>query len=137
VVVAGELPQEPHNAPLHLFSARPALIEFGGRAYGRRSEDTSALLVQLFEGFQAEGFAMPFTMEDFRRQFAREHFRRLTPEEQQEALQTLSPDVRQELLRALPPEERLAGLSAEQIRQYLDRLSAEQPARGRKTRRKK
>jgi len=124
VVVAGELPQEPHNAPLHLFSARATLIEFGGRAYGYHSGQTSRLLMQLFEGVQAEGVAMPFTMEDFDRQFAREHFRRLSPEQQQEALRTLTPEVRQELLQALPPEERLAGLSAEQIRQYLDRLRA-------------
>src|SRR5262249_28014048 len=33
VVVAGELPREPHNAPLHLFSASPELVDFGGGAY--------------------------------------------------------------------------------------------------------
>lgn len=125
VVVAGELPREPHNAPLHLFSAQAALIEFGGRTYGRRSEDTSGLLVQLFEGFQAEGLAMPFTMEDFRRQFVKEHFPQLSDEEQEE------------VLRRLPPERRLAGLTEEQIRQYLDRLSSRQPAPKRKPRRKK
>jgi hypothetical protein len=38
VVVAGELPREPHNAPLHLFSASPKLVEFGGGHYQRRSE---------------------------------------------------------------------------------------------------
>jgi hypothetical protein len=71
---------------------------------------------------------MPFTMEDFRRQFVKEHFHELTPEEQEEVLKTLS------------PEQRLAGLSAEQIeqvRQYLDRLSAERPVTPRKPRRKK
>jgi hypothetical protein len=125
VVVAGELPREPHNAPLHLFSAQPALIEFGGRTYGRRSEDTSGLLVQLFEGFQAEGLAMPFTMADFRRQFVKEHFPQLSDEEQEE------------VLRRLPPEKRLAGLTEEQIREYLDRLSSRQPAPKRKPRRKK
>ena len=46
VVVAGELPREPHNAPLHLFSASPVLVGFGGRTYRRRSDDTSRLLVQ-------------------------------------------------------------------------------------------
>jgi hypothetical protein len=33
VVVAGELSREPHNAPLHLFSASPELVAFGGGAY--------------------------------------------------------------------------------------------------------
>src|SRR5206468_835284 len=72
VVVAGELPREPHNAPLHLFSASPDLVGFGGRAYQRHSPNTSGLLVQLFEGLQAEGFPMPYTMEDFQRQFVKE-----------------------------------------------------------------
>jgi hypothetical protein len=125
VVVAGELPQEAHNAPLHLFSAAPKLVEFGSSAYQRRSEQTSRLLGQLFERLQGEGFAMSFTMEDFNRQYIKEHFPQLTPEEQKEVLQSL------------PPERRLAGLSAEQIRQYLARLSPERPAAARKPRRKK
>jgi hypothetical protein len=41
VVVAGELPCEAHNAPLHLFSASPNLIEFGSGAYRRRADQTS------------------------------------------------------------------------------------------------
>jgi hypothetical protein len=86
VVVAGELPREPHNAPLHLFSASPDLLGFGGRAYQGHSPNTSGLLVQLFEGLQAEGFPMPYTMEDFQRQFVKEHFPKLTPEEQAEVL---------------------------------------------------
>jgi hypothetical protein len=68
---------------------------------------------------------MSFTMEDFNRQYIKEHFAQLTPEE------------REEVLKALPPEQRLAGLSAEQIRQYLDRLTAGRPAARRKPRRKK
>jgi hypothetical protein len=137
VVVAGELPQEAHNAPLHLFSAAPNLVEFGGRAYRRRSEETSRLLGQLFEKLRGEGLAVSFTMEDFNRQYIKEHFARLTPEEQREALQALPPEKKQEVLQALPPEERLAGLSPEQIRQYLDQLNAARPAAPRKPRRKK
>ena len=125
VVVAGELPCEAHNAPLHLFSAAPNLIEFGSSAYRRRSEQTSRLLGQLFERLRGEGFEMSFTMEDFNRQYIKEHFPQLTPEEQEE------------VLLSLPPERRLAGLSAEQIRQYLARLSPERPATPRKPRRKK
>jgi hypothetical protein len=125
VVVAGELSRETHNAPLHLFSASPDLVAFGGRAYQRHSPNTSGLLVELFEGLQAEGIPMPYTMEDFQRQFVKKHFAKLTPEE------------REDVIKSLPPEERLAGLSAEQIRQYLDRLSAERSAAPRKPRGKK
>jgi hypothetical protein len=50
---------------------------------------------------------MSFTMEDFNRQYIKEHFPRLTSQE------------REEVLRSLPAQERLTGLSVEQIRQYL------------------
>ena len=68
---------------------------------------------------------MPYTMEDFQRQFVKDH------------LPKLSAKDREEVIQALPPEERLAGLSAEQIRRYLERLSPERAARGRKSQRKK
>jgi hypothetical protein len=137
VIVAGQLSREVHNAPLHLFSAAPELVGFGQSAYRRRSEDTSLLLGQLFERLREEGFAMSFTMEDFKRQYIKEHFSQLTPEEQREALKRLSPEHRREALRSLPPEELLGALSAEQIREYLDQLAAGRPAQPRKARRKK
>jgi hypothetical protein len=146
VIVAGELPREAHNAPLHLFSASPELIGFGRAAYRRRSEQTSLLLGQLFERLRGEGFAMAFTMEDFKRQYVKEHFARLTPEERREVLQSLSPEEQQDVLQGLPPEKRLAGLPLEarlaglppeQIRQYLEQLTAGRPAQPRKPRRKK
>jgi hypothetical protein len=68
---------------------------------------------------------MSYTMEDFKRDYIKKHFPHLTPQEQEEVLQSL------------PPERRLAGLSAEQIRQYLARLSPEPPGASRKPRRKK
>jgi hypothetical protein len=125
VVVAGELRREAHNAPLHLFSASPELVGFGQGAYRRRSEDTSLLLGQLFERFRREGFAMAYTMEDFKRQYVKECFPLLTAEEQRE------------VLKRLPPEELLGVLSPEQIREYLDRLTAGRPAQPRKSRRKR
>jgi hypothetical protein len=149
VIVAGQLPREAHNAPLHLFSASPELVGFGGGAYKQRSERTSRLLGQLFERFRGEGFAMPFTWEDFERQYTIEHFAQLTPQEQRKALERLSPEHRREVLRSLlpkerreilqslPPEELLGALSPKQIREYLDQLTAGRPAQPRKARRKK
>ncbi len=160
VVVAGELSREPHNAPLHLFSASPDLVGFGGRAYQRHSGSTSGLLIQLFEGLHAEGFPMPYTMEEFQRQFVKDHFPKLTPEEQKDVINSLPPEMRkdvvksmpteeqkdvinslppealEDVIKSLPPEERLAGLTEEQIRQYLDRLPAERAVAPRKPRRK-
>jgi hypothetical protein len=137
VIVAGELPPEAHNAPLHLFSASPELVDFASGTYRRRSQQTSRLLGQLFERLRGEGFAMSFTMEDFNRQYIKEHFPRLTPEEQREALERLSPEHRRELLQALPLEERLVGLPEDQVRQLLDQFAASRAGQPRKSRRKK
>jgi hypothetical protein len=148
VVVAGQLPREPHNAPLHLFSASPELVGFGQTAYRRRSESTSLLLGQLFGRLRAEGFTMSYTMEDFKRDLLKEYFPKLPLEEQREVflsmppdtqravLESFSPEARRALLKALP-EERLAGLSAEQIRKYLNWLTAGRSAGSPRPRRKK
>ena len=133
VVVAGELPRQPHNAPLHLFSASPELVGFGGRTYRRRSEDTSRLLVQLFESLRAEDFSMAYTMADFRRDFMREHFLKLTPQEREDILQELPVEER---LAGLPPEALLARLSEEQIRQYLEKTTVGHKSRPPRPRRK-
>jgi hypothetical protein len=143
VIVAGQLPREAHNAPLHLFSASPELVGFGRGAYRRRSKKTSKLLGQLFESLRGEGMAVAYTMEDFERDYVLRHFAKLTPEERRKALQLLPPEERlaglppEERLAGLPPKERLAGLSAEEVRRYLDELTADRPANSRKPRRKK
>jgi hypothetical protein len=143
VVVAGELPREPHNAPLHLFSASLELVDFGSSHYRRRSERTSLLLGQLNERFRGELFAMAYTMADFERDYIKEHLRKLTPQEQQEILQSLPAEARlaglpaEARLAGLPAEARLAGLSVEQIRQYLERIGSGQGTPSRKPPRKK
>ena len=157
IVVAGRLPREPHNAPLHLFAAKPALIEFGATTYRPKTDNISGVLGQLFQGLQAEGFAMPFTMEDFRRQFMREQFPQLSPEETINVIQSLPEERRANVIQAIRPEERLAGLTdeqrlagltdeqrlagltveqriaglnREQLQQMLDRLAADSPSQG-------
>jgi hypothetical protein len=143
VVVASELPRTVHNAPLHLFSASPDLVDFGGSSYRRRSERTSLMLGQLFETLRGEGFIMSYTMEDFTRDYVKQHFGKLSREEQEAALQSVPAETR---LAGLPPEARLAGmppeallaaLPVERIRQYLDQVTAAPKARSRKTRGKK
>jgi hypothetical protein len=64
-------------------------------------------------------------MEDFNRQYIKEHFPKLTPQEQREVLQSL------------PPVELLSVLSAEQIRKYLDQLATNRPTKARTARRKR
>jgi hypothetical protein len=128
------LPRQPHNAPLHLFSARPELVAFGSRVYRRRSEKTSLLLSQLAEELRGEDSAVVYTMKDFERDYMKKHLPKLTPQERQDVLQALPVEER---LAGLPPEARLAGLSVEQIRQYLDQVTAGHRVPPRKPRRKK
>jgi hypothetical protein len=128
VVVAGQLPRQAHNAPLHLFSASPDLVGFGQGAYRRRSETTSLLLRQLFEKTRGEGLVMSYTMEDFKRQFFKEHFARLTPQERREVLKSLPPEEQEEVLQALPPERRrevLKSLPPEEQQAVLQALPPE------------
>jgi hypothetical protein len=167
VIVAGQLPREPHNVPLHLFSADPELLAFAQGVYRPVSDQTTLVLGKLFDRFEEEGFTMSYTMQDFTRDYLREKLeqlsskdrkqllRSLTPEHRREILQAASPEERREILEAsspeerlaglppeerlagLAPEERLAGLSPQQIRRYLDQLSPGRPSKPRKPQRKK
>jgi hypothetical protein len=124
VVVARELPQTEHNAPLHLFSAAAERVAFGARHYRQRSQETSTLLNRLFEGYQREGVTMPYTMEQFRRDYVKEHWPDLTTEERQEAMRLLRPEQRREVIESLTPEERLQTLSLDEIEAYLRQQKA-------------
>ena len=161
VVVAGQLPQSEPNALLHLFSASLEPLRYGMMHYRQRSADTSTIIHQLLRGYQEEGLAMPYTVEDFRRDYAREHFPHLTAQEQgealkslppenlrevlqsmspenlSEALQSLSPENLSEVLQSLPPKQRFAGLPPEQIEAFLAQLKAEDTAAPPKKRRRK
>jgi len=79
----------------------------------------------LFARFQGEGFTMSYTMEDFKRDYFKEHFPKLTPEEQRD------------VLRSLPPENLLGVLSAEQIREYLAEITKGRPTKPRNSRQKR
>jgi hypothetical protein len=98
---------------------------------------TSLLLGQLFEGLRGEGLAMSYTMEDFRRQYVKDHFKKLTPEERREALESLPLHERREVVQSLLVEDLLTLLSAEQLQQLRDQLNTGRPAQPRKPRRKK
>jgi hypothetical protein len=128
VVVARELPQAEHNAPLHLFSAAGERVAFGARHYRRRSELTSTLLDRLFEGYVTEGVTMPYTLDDFRVDYILHHWPGLTPEQRRKAMLRLPPEERREVFMDLPPEERLQTLSLQEIEEYLRQRKAAEAA---------
>ncbi|MCI0681012.1 MAG: hypothetical protein L0Y71_02820 [Gemmataceae bacterium] len=98
IVVAAELPTAEHNALLHLFSAADDRVQYGAKHYELPTADVSTLVNKLFAAYRREGLTMPYTMDDFRKEVAREVLHKLTPEE------------------------RLRGLSAQEIENYLRRL---------------
>ena len=68
---------------------------------------------------------MPYTMEDFNRDFTREHLHLLPPEDllkgllPEERLRGLTPET---IFKQFSPEERLKGLPPEMIEAYLSQL---------------
>ncbi len=109
LIVVHELPQEEHNAMLHLFSARVELLRYGAEHYRPHSTETSTLLNQLFERYRLEGSLMPDALDQFVRETIDEILKNLSPEER---LDGLSPE---DLRNHLSPEERLKGLSADEL----------------------
>ncbi len=89
------------------------------------SEQRYMLLDQILATYQSEGIAVPYTMEDFRKDYIKEHLRDLTGEDLRQALERLT------------PAERLEGLSPEEIERVLQARIGEGPAGRRKPRRKK
>ncbi len=118
VVVVHELPQEEHNALLHLFSARTELLQYGASHYQLRSGETSTLLLQLYERYRLEVALMPDLLEQFAEQTIEDLLKKLPAER---LLKILSAEERlrglpvEERLRGLPVEERLRGLSLDDL----------------------
>jgi hypothetical protein len=135
VIVVHELPQQEHNAMLHLFSAREELLRYAKEHYRPRSRETSTLLYELFKTYQ-EDPDMASQLEEFVRQSIDELLNKLPPEKRLEGLspeelrKRLSPEQR---LEGLSPEQRLEGLSPEELRAALEaaqrRLQANGPSK--------
>jgi hypothetical protein len=109
IIVANQLPQQEHNAMLHLFSTRPELLAYGFQHYRIQSSESSTLLLQLYQRYKQEGQIMPDALE----QFARETIERL--------LKELPPEKR---LEGLSLEQRLQGLSPAELRELAEKLKA-------------
>jgi hypothetical protein len=109
IIVASRVSEAEHNAVWHLFSATPERVQAGAERYEMRSRDASTLLGNLFSNYKVEGFEMPYTMQDYRRDYVKEHLDELSPEERLKGLPA------EERLKGLPPEERLKGLSQEEL----------------------
>jgi hypothetical protein len=123
IIVLSEIPEKENNAIWHLFSGIFEKVKFAVGQYKANNSDMSTVIYQLFEKYNLEGVInMPYTMEDFRKAFVKEHLGVLSPDE---ILERFSPEDRlkgispEEVLKRYTPEDRLKGISPEEIKAYL------------------
>ncbi len=106
MIVLSEIAHAEHNTIWHLFSGIPGEVEFAARQYRGHTREISTILNQLFEHYHLEGLEMTYTMEDFQKDYVRDH------------LGVLSTDDR---LKGLSTDEILKRFSLEEIQKYLEK----------------
>ncbi|QTA86425.1 hypothetical protein [Desulfonema magnum] len=104
IIVLSRIPKVERNSLWLLFSGTAGKIRYAAAHYRERLHEMSTLINQLFVKYNIEGVAvMPYTMEDYRRDYLLEHMHKL------------------------PPEERLKGLSNKDLLKFLkERLTLEE-----------
>jgi hypothetical protein len=119
ILVLREMPEAEQNLVWNLFSSDPQRIATAFQRLGPRSESWSSVLNYLLRFYGLEGMAMPYTMEEFKRDAAEELLNELTPEQR---------------LKGLSPEQLLSVLPLAAIEDYLkkhkppqDKNAPEQP----------
>jgi hypothetical protein len=125
ILVLNEMPEAAQNGAWEMFSDVAARAAAAALRYRPHTDDMNSVINELLNRYKAKGVDMSYTIENFRRDYAREYLHQLTPEERTEGLspeELLRGRSADEVLRGLPPEERLRGLSAEEIQAYLRQL---------------
>jgi hypothetical protein len=119
LIVLREVQPCPRNALWEIFSFEAAKVAAGAGAYRWRQDDHVPILEMIYERYREAGIPMPYTFDDFRRDYAREILKKMPMDER---LAGLSPE---DLAHRLRPEERLLGLSDEELLRGLsdERLS--------------
>ncbi len=116
LIVLSKIPSEKYNAIWQLFNGKKSGFGYGDQHYKWNHPKEKIVLNQLYKLYQKEGVMMPYTMEDFNKDFTREHLYLLPPEERLKGLDVW------ERLKGLDAEERLKGLDAEVIEAFLLKL---------------
>lgn len=119
VIVLSEIPKVSHNAIWHLFSGIPETVQYGAKHYHWYSKNNSTIMNQLYYKYGLEGVDMPYTMQDYYRDFTKENLNLLAPEERMEGL---APEERME---GLDPKDLITklkqeGVSIEEIKKLLE-----------------
>lgn len=117
LIVLTQIELSERNAFWLLFSGKAQEFIYADQHYHWHYPSERAVLNQLYELYKYEGVVMPYTMEDFNRDFTEAHLHLLPPEKRLKGLPT------ETILRQFSLEDRLKGLSVEEIRAYLEKFN--------------
>lgn len=113
IIVLSRISKSKNNAIWHLFSAVPETVAFGVFEYRWRSP-VSSVINELFKKYKLEGvITMPYTIEDYQKDYVREYLDRLSPKDIIEKYPI------ERLLKAMPAEEILKGISKSELLELL------------------
>ncbi|MGE0083980.1 MAG: hypothetical protein AB7S75_06115 [Desulfococcaceae bacterium] len=119
VIVSSQTEKEERNAVWLMFSAVAESVHYGFSRYRGKLDEMSIAIRDLFTNYQTEGIiAMPYTIEDYRREIKERALKMMTPDDvirafpAEEIFKRFSPE---EIFKRFSPEERLRGLSAEDV----------------------
>jgi hypothetical protein len=128
LLVIRDLPQNERNAMLQFFSAAKDQWEYAQSHYQQKSKETSSLIRDLWNLYSEEGLAMPYTMEDYKRELKDRLVKEFTPELKEQLLKELTVKEKlkglspQEIVNEIPLEEFLQSISAEEIETCLKKI---------------
>jgi len=114
VIVLKKIPNAERNLVWQLFSAQQEKVQEAARHYLQADSEMNTIMNQLLNKYQAEGIHMPYTLQDYRKEYVRGGLHLLTPEE---VVTYYEP---QQLLSSFAPEERMSGLDAKERLSGLD-----------------
>lgn len=137
LIVLSQVPKESKNTIWKLFSGIPDHVDFAAKQLRGEFPGISTVINDALEKYELEGLEMPYTLEDYHKECAKEYLRSLSYEDAMEAIinhygvgteingaleKKSKEDSSEDILKNYTPEERLKGLSPEEIRKYLDKL---------------
>lgn len=111
LIVLNQIELTERNAFWLLFSGKVAQFVYAEQHYQWQCPTERAVLNQLYEWYKHHGAIMSYTMEDFNRDFTKEHLHLLPTKER---------------LEGLPPEAVFSQFSIEEIHAYLEKLKKQQ-----------
>lgn len=116
IIVLSEIADGEHNAVLRLFSAKREAVLAAQNQYRMRQPEMSTVVQQLFENYQLENIDMSYTLQDFQKDYVRDHLNLLSPDE---VLQRYSPE---EVLKRYSPEDIVNHLSPAELKRLREKL---------------